>query len=246
MASTQEATPLRSVPSADRAGVQARVNLSPIAAPSILGLFGFMGATLMVGANLAHWFGTPTSPLLLFPFAMMLGGLAQFLAGMWSYKARDGIATAMHGTWGSFWLGYGVLQLLFATHVLTPPAPGAAFPELGWWFVSLAAITGMGAIAALFENFALFTVLGVLTGGCVLAAIGFNLGNSSTVFAAGWVFVASAAAAWYTAGAMMLEGAAGRVVLPLGKYNRDANTPGRTVTTPVQYEWAEPGIRKGQ
>ncbi|HEX7107548.1 MAG TPA: hypothetical protein VF218_16395, partial [Acidothermaceae bacterium] len=39
-----------------------RVVLSPMAAPSIIGLFGFMGATLMVGAWQAGWYGTPTTP----------------------------------------------------------------------------------------------------------------------------------------------------------------------------------------
>mgnify|MGYP006141587119 CR=1 FL=1 len=27
---------------------------------------------------------------------------------------RDGLATAMHGTWGAFWLGYGLYLLLVA------------------------------------------------------------------------------------------------------------------------------------
>lgn len=45
---------------------------------------------------------------------------------------------------------------------------------------------------------------------------------------------------------MMLEGAWGRVVLPLGKVEREANIPGHTVTRPVSYEHAEPGIRMGQ
>jgi succinate-acetate transporter protein len=100
-------------------GFRTRVVLQPIAAPSILGLFGFAGATFMVAANLAGWYGNhTTTPLALAPFAMVFGGLAQFLAGIWAYRARDGVATAMHGTWGSFWLGYGVLSILLATHVL--------------------------------------------------------------------------------------------------------------------------------
>jgi len=32
----------------------------------------------------------------------MFGGLAQFLAGMWAYRARDGIATLAQGTWGAY------------------------------------------------------------------------------------------------------------------------------------------------
>src|SRR5436190_23519200 len=90
-------------------GIPARIFLQPIAAPSILGLFGFATATMMVAAWLAGWYGSPASPTFLFPFAAMFGGLAQFLAGMWAYRARDPVATAMHGAWGSFWLAYGLL-----------------------------------------------------------------------------------------------------------------------------------------
>ncbi|MER6874717.1 GPR1/FUN34/YaaH family transporter, partial [Amycolatopsis sp. NPDC000673] len=68
------------------------INLSPVAAPSILGLAGFAVSTFMVAANLAGWFGDSTStPLLLAPFAFAFGGVAQFLAGMWSYRARDAL-----------------------------------------------------------------------------------------------------------------------------------------------------------
>src|SRR3954449_12532420 len=96
-----------------------RVMLQPIAAPSILGLFGFAGATFIVAANMAGWYGNhTTTPLVLAPFAMVFGGIAQFLAGMWAYRARDGLATAMHGMWGSFWIGYGILNIMLAAHVL--------------------------------------------------------------------------------------------------------------------------------
>src|SRR4051794_11184056 len=140
-----------------------RVMLQPIAAPSILGLFGFAGATFVVAAHLAGWYGTEKSPEFLFPFAAMFGGLAQFLAGMWAFKARDGVATAMHGMWGSFWLAYGILNLLVAVGVYTLPA--GEFPELGFWFLALAAITGIGAAAAIAESLGLFTVLTTLTVG---------------------------------------------------------------------------------
>ena len=88
----------------------------------MLGLFGFAGATFIVASNMAGWWGTPESGLALAPFAAMFGGLAQFLAGMWAYRARDAIATAMHGMWGAFWLAYGILNILLAAGALTAPA----------------------------------------------------------------------------------------------------------------------------
>src|SRR5437588_5158522 len=131
-----------------------RVFLQPIAAPSVLGLFGFAGATFIVAANLAGWYGNhTTSPLYLAPFAAIFGGVAQFLAGMWAYRARDALATAMHGMWGSFWIAYGILNVLVITHVLPPDTKGlTANPSLGFWFVMLCMITLMGAIASMGEN----------------------------------------------------------------------------------------------
>src|SRR5437764_10964931 len=98
-----------------------RVFLQPVAAPSILGLFGFAAATFMVAAHLAGWYGNSQTPTYLFPFAAAFGGLAQFVAGVWAYRARDGLATAMHGMWGAFWMAFGILFLLVATGDLTVP-----------------------------------------------------------------------------------------------------------------------------
>ena len=137
----------------------ARVHLQPIAAPSILGLYAFAGSALIVAVELAGWYGSPQTPQSLFPFAAF-GGVAQFAAGMRAYKARDAIATAMHGMWGSFWIGFGILQLMFATGTLAQPE--GPFPALGFRFVALAWITTMGAIAATAENKALTAAPGTL------------------------------------------------------------------------------------
>jgi succinate-acetate transporter protein len=221
-----------------------RFVLQPIAPPSVLGLFGFAAATFIVSANLAGWYGNSKSGVYLFPFAAAFGGLAQLLAGMWSYRARDGIATAMHGMWGSFWLAYGILNLLAATGAITIPT--GSFPELGYWFLALAAITAAGALAATFESLGLFSVLGVLAAGAAFAAIHYLTGSSTWETVAGYVLMASSFLAFYVATAMMLEGAAGKVILPLGKPRTEANTPGEHITHPIGWTLGEPGVRHGQ
>jgi succinate-acetate transporter protein len=222
-----------------------RVVLSPVAAPSVLGLFGFAGATFIVAANLAGWFGNTDSPGYLFPFAAFFGGVAQFMAGMWAYRARDAVATAMHGMWGSFWLAYGLLNLLVATKTL--PTGETMDHALGFWFIALCAITFSGMLGALVEgNLGVVSVLGTLAAGSGLAAIAFLQGSLTVQHWAGWVFVISALLAWYVASAMMLKAAAGRVVLPLFKLSREANVPGGRPTRAVQLEWGEPGIKMGQ
>lgn len=83
---------------------------------------------------------------------------------MWAYRARDAVATAMHGMWGSFWLAYGLLQLLVVTGVLA--AGGTLDHALGFWFIALCAITFSGMLGALAEgNLGVTAVLGVLAAG---------------------------------------------------------------------------------
>ncbi|ROT29717.1 acetate uptake transporter family protein [Micromonospora sp. HM5-17] len=221
----------------------AHISLQPVAAPSILGLFGFAAATFVVATNLAGWYGdTVTTPHFLFPFAALTGGLAQFLAGMWAYRARDGLATAMHGVWGAFWLSYGILFLLFATGVLVQPTP---FVALGYWFIALAAITWSGAFAALADNLGVAGVLATLAAGSTCQAVGQLADISAWRTVGAYFFLASAVIAWYTATAMMLEGTFRRVILPIGKM-RGPNLPGREPRQVIQFLAGEPGVKVGQ
>jgi succinate-acetate transporter protein len=225
---------------------RSRLVITPVAAPSILGLFGFAGATFMVASNLAGWWGnTLSSPLVLAPFALFFGGLAQLLAGMWSYKARDAVATAAHGTWGSFWLAYGLVSLLIMTGQL--PATTMMTQAFAFWWIVLAVVTIFCALGALMDNLGIFLVLGLLAAGSALEAAGILGGSTTTMQVGGWVLVASAAAAFYTAGALMLEQAAGgRVILPVGRWSAKGNLPSHRVTHPVQYPAGMPGAKVGQ
>lgn len=216
-----------------------RIFLHPIAAPSILGLFGFAAATFMVAANMAGWYGNARSDLYLAPLVTVLG-VAQLLAGMWAYQARDGLATAMHGTWGSFWLGYGILTWMFAVGTLQRPQ--GEFIELTYWFIVVGAITWAGAIAATARSAGFASVLMFLATGSTLAAIGFGINSGTTELAAAYAFLVSAVCAFYTASALMLEESYGREVLPLGKARPSKLQAPRGLTIGL----GEPGVIRGQ
>lgn len=223
-----------------------QISLSPLAPPSILGLYGFAAATFMVSANLAGWFGSNGSPLVLFPFAMVVGGFAQFLAGMWAYRARDGLATAMHGVWGSFWIGYGIYMALVLVGLPAPSASPVAQVAFGYWFAVLAAITWAGAAAATAENTGLTCFLTTLAAGSTLLAIGWIASLAVLVPIGAILLVASAAFAYYTATALLLQSTFGRPVLPLGRRSRPL-AAGYIPAQPLVREVAEePGVRHGQ
>jgi len=225
---------------------RSRVFLTPIAAPSIMGLFGFMIATLMLGAWQAGWYGGPGTPLIIWPFAMVAGGILQSAAAIASFRARDGVAVAVHTAWGSFWIGWGILELLVATHVLPAIPLGTANPSFAFWFIALTLVTSFGALGALAQNMGVFVTLGTLAAGSALTAAGFYAGSLATQHAGGWLFVVSAAAAWLTAGAMVLEHSFGRTIIPLGKWSARANIPGVKATDPIAYPAGMPGVRVGQ
>jgi uncharacterized protein len=219
--------------------VQSRVFLQPIAAPSILGLYGLAGATFMVAAYMAHWFGSSQTAMLLVPFAAIFGGLAQFLAGMWAFKARDGVATAVHGMWGAFWMAFGILALWLSTGRAPIPASPLS-PELGYWFIVLAAVTWVCVGAATAENKSLVTLLTFLAAGSTISAIGLLMGIEGLMILAGYLFIISAIVAWYTASALMLNEAFGREVWSLGKTMRARQM------APITMGTGEPGVIRGQ
>ena len=220
--------------------------LTPIAAPSIMGLFGFAMATVMLGAYQAGWYGSAATPQVIWPLALFAGGIMQGIAAIASLRARDGVAVAAHTAWGSFWVAWGVLQLLVATHVMAAIPLGAASPSFAMWFVVLTLVTFWSALGALAQNMLLFVTLGVLTAASAVTAAGMWAGSLGTVNAGGWLFVISAAAAWLAAGAMVLERSFGRAIIPVGKWSKDANVPGAKVTDPIGYPAGMPGLKVGQ
>lgn len=151
--------------------------------------------------------------------------------------------------WGSFWIAFGILFLLVDLHAFPAaltPRFGMANPAFAFWFVVLALITSIGAIAAFGESLSLVAVLAPLAAGSGFTAAGFLIPSLAADRIGGWLFVAAALAAVYAAAAMLFEGSFGRIVLPTGKYNADANIPGRQFTRPIAYEGGQPGVKVGQ
>jgi succinate-acetate transporter protein len=144
----------------------------------------------------------------------------------------------MHGLWGSFWIGYGILNLMFAMGRISPPA--GRFPEMGYWFIVAAAITWAGAGAAGAANKAVATTLTFLAAGSTAAAIG-NLGGVEWLtILGGYLFMVAAVCAWYTATGLMVNDTYGREVWKLGV------TQNVRQLFPVTSGMGETGVIRGQ
>ena len=220
-----------------------RIVLTPYSPPSIIGLYGFMGATLMVGAWQAGWYGNSKTGFILFPFAAIFGGIFQGAAAFPSLRARDGLAAGIHATWGAFWIGLGILFGLQAVGLLPSSAFGAVNTPFAFWFIVLTLITGAGAFVASLVNWSIFGVLTFLTMGSGFTAAGWWAGNDTLLVIGGWLFVISAVIAWYSATAMVAENMTGRALLPLGAHKLGQRAPS---ARPIEYPAGMPGVKIGQ
>jgi succinate-acetate transporter protein len=161
-----------------------------VANPGPLGLAGFALTTMLLSAANA---GLTVGDIWL-PYAIFYGGLAQFAAGMWEFKAKNTFGATAFSTYGAFWMGLAFYVWFWAGKATNVHA------DLGWMLLGFSIFTlimmlnsfkinnaaVMYVFVALFITFVLLT-LGEFTGMAMLHTLG------------GWVGLITALLAWYAA-----------------------------------------------
>jgi len=230
--------------------VNSHIFLSPIAAPSILGFIAFAIPAVILGLRWAQWYGIASSVIYIWPMLLMFG-IIQILCAMFSYLARDNLATAFNGIWGTFWLAYGILFLFVAEGVLPVIRDGGKADEVAIWWAIAAAITFALFLGSFAHSFGTVLTTGIITATCVLTSIAFFHGAYHVLKAAGWFLFFSGLMAFYAASAWLLEYQFMRPVLPfnnLNLYNRMSFLNRGMLYDPVVINrgLGEPGVMKGQ
>ncbi|OCK72827.1 hypothetical protein K432DRAFT_411410 [Lepidopterella palustris CBS 459.81] len=219
--------------------------LRPIAPPAALGLAGFSGSTFITASWIAGWWGNESSPTVFFPFVAFFGGLAQFLAGLQGYAARDALVTVIHVLWGSFWMSVGVVDLLVATNVLQAHSLHEHFPELASWFIVLTFFTWSGVLASAARDLVLCGVLTSLAIGSTIACCLFAYGSGvdKGMKAAAYFWIISSILAWWRVTVYLVEEGfgKGRIVnfFPIFRTSLEKRKP---LLAPGL---GEPGVKRG-
>jgi len=212
-ASATGRTPGREVdiaPAQEPAAPETYVTAPVTANPTVLGLAGFALSTFILSMFNAHLVNTAGMPVL-FGVILFYGGIAQFLAGMWEFRTGNTFAATVFGSYGAFWLSLWAFQTLYAK---TIPA-GALNHAVGLYLWAWAGFTAMLFVASLRTNAAVATTVALLVATEIVLAIG-NDGNSlSVIKIGGYVGLATAAVAWYTMWAILLEFMWKRPILPV-------------------------------
>jgi uncharacterized protein len=192
----------------------------PAADPAPLGLAGFALTTFLLSGHNA----TFIPDLIWIGPALFYGGMAQLLAGMWEFRNRNIFGATAFSTYGAFWMSFGIFVVL----VLGVKNFGAAFagsnlPNAAAWFLLAFLIFNtymlIGSTRVSKIVFLVFLSLEatelILVIGNFEAAHGHPL--TRWIHLGGWVGIVTAAFAFYGSAAGVLNGQAGKTVLPTGK-----------------------------
>ena len=183
--------------------------------PAPLGLFGFASATFTLSAVMAGWFPKDTA-IFAIPLVLVFGGIAQFIAGMWSYRKGDTFSATAFGSFGGFNAAYGLYALFTQSGLMPGLAAGAGV--VGVFVACFSLISIFLMIAAMWKNMALVGVLFFLALTYGLIGAGEIAGVAPNLLAyGGWAGIISSVLAFYTAGAMVINSVSQRQALPLGK-----------------------------
>jgi uncharacterized protein len=187
--------------------------------PAPLGLGAFALTTFILSGHNA----TFIPDLIWVGPALFYGGVAQLLAGMWEFRNRNVFGATAFSTYGGFWLSLGIVVLLASlSKTFAAGLAGANLPNaVAWFLVAFAIFNTYMLLWSTRVNLAVFGVFATLEVTEIILAIGFFReahGFSPYVtHIGGWVGIATAAVAWYTSAAGVVNGMAARPVLPVGR-----------------------------
>lgn len=186
-----------------------------IANPAALGLAGFALTTFLLSVHNAM--GVSREPLLVFfGFAIFYGGLAQFTAGMWEFKAGNTFGATAFSTYGAFWMGVAATVTLVLWGKL---APTDVTSTLAWTLTAFAIFNTYMLIWSARLNMATFLVFLTLEVTEILLAWGnFNgdAAGAGMVSIGGWMGIVTAIVAWYTSAAVVANSMRAKPILPVG------------------------------
>ena len=194
------------------------VEAVPAADPAPLGLAAFALTTFLLSGHNASfipdaiWVGP----------ALFYGGLAQLLAGMWEFRNRNVFGATAFSTYGGFWLGLGsVVVLADVSKTFAGGLAGSNLTNaLAWFLIAFAIFNTYMLLHSMRVSLAVFFVFLTLEITEIVLAIGFfNISHGGTewwLHAGGWCGVVTAAVAWYTSSAGVVNGMASGVVFPVG------------------------------
>jgi uncharacterized protein len=175
-----------------------------IADPAPLGLAGF-GITTCVLSLINAGVTNAAALGVVLGLALVYGGGAQLLAGMWEFRKGNTFGATAFSSYGAFWIAFYL--------ILKAGAPTAGMGLFLFFFGILTLYLWIGTFYLNRITFFVFLALWVTF--FLLALAEFKVIGSSAL--GGWVGLLTGLLALYGSAAGVINSAAGKEVLPVGK-----------------------------
>ncbi len=207
LAPSDTPTVVSSLPAAEQVPFTAR-----IADPGPLGLACFALTTFVLSCFNAGLLPATVKPVV-FGLALFYGGVVQVIAGVVEYAKGNAFGGIAFCSYGAFWMSFWYLS----THL--EAMKGAEKADInhavGLFLLSWTIFTAYMFITSLKTTGALVITFGVLTLALTALTVGDLAESVTATHVGGWLGIVTAALAWYTSFAGVMNATAGRPVLPV-------------------------------
>jgi succinate-acetate transporter protein len=186
-------------------------SLSP-ADPGPLGLNCFALTTFLLSLVNAGIINAGAAGHVWLTSALIFGGAAQVLAGLWEFRTRNVFGATAFISYGGFWVSLGLIPVFVAKGLI----PDTDITLLLAWFLTAWTIFSFYMwVGSMKTSKALFLVFTFLLATFILLDIGHFVNPAINVIA-GYCGLITAFLAWYTSAAGVINTVWGKVVLPVG------------------------------
>lgn len=187
--------------------------------PGSLGVLAFSTTSFMLGLYNAGLVD-PRGAGLVIPVALIFGGFIQVTVAVLEVFRGNVFAAAVFGSFGPFWISYGLIESIFAAQVTEKGGAAALTSGLTVFLSMFTVLAVVFLIASLRTDMVLVAVLGLLVVALVLLILGVHFGDTGLEHVSGYLTLAFAALGWYHGAADVIGFTFGRSVLPTGSLAR--------------------------
>lgn len=146
------------------------------------------------------------------PVALIFGGLVQLIVAILEVVRGNTFGACVFGTYGPFWIIYGLYVPFFSSNV----SAGSAGTAVALFLAMFAVMTFFFVIASFRTDWVLVVVFILIDVALILLAYGAGKGNMNVTHVGGYVTIAFAVIAWYHALGGLVAGTFGKSFLPVG------------------------------
>lgn len=170
--------------------------------PGALGLAAFALTTFMLSVFNAGLIDKALEPVV-FPVALVYGGIVQILAGMWEVVRKNLFGAVAFTSFGAFWIAFSQVATL-----------GLGATAVALFLLAWTIFTAYMTIVTVRINVGLLITFSILLVTFVFLTIGAFSGATIFTTIGGFLGLATAASAWYCSFAGVINTTWGRTVLP--------------------------------